>query len=72
MESDWKLSIRIFERPIHQAIHNHYKVITLTQLSQSACEFGYSEFRSKLSVPHKRSPSRNRSFLVRDTAKEAN
>lgn len=32
-------------------MHDHYKVISLTRLSQSARKFGYSEFRSKLSVP---------------------
>lgn len=52
MESDWKLSIQIFQyNLIHHAIHNHYKVITLTQSTQSACKFGCSKFRSKLSVP---------------------
>lgn len=32
-------------------VHDYYKAITLTHLTQSACKFCCSEFRSKLSVP---------------------
>ena len=44
-------------------------MITLTPLGQSACKFGYSEFRSKPSVPQTVSVQEQFCF---DTAKEAN
>lgn len=58
-------STKISNKSIH-AIHNHYKAITLTNMSQSACKFGYSEFRSKLPC-RKRSPSRNKILLCVST-----